>query len=86
VPARGRPTKASDNRLLLELLLHEDDIVTTKDIQQHIDLTPQQIRNRMKELDAAGLITLKSGGSQNFYLLTEFGKSELAEELRERLS
>lgn len=78
---RGRKRKVSDDRLLLELLLH-DGPAFASDIEPHVDLGQQQIRDRLNELADGELIGKREAAGRNLYELTVAGWDEISSRLR----
>jgi predicted ArsR family transcriptional regulator len=81
--ARGRNKKVSDERLLLELLLHEDRAAYSAELSQNVELGKQSIRDRMNALAAGGKVDKTELEGLNVYRLSETGKAELQQSLRE---
>lgn len=83
---RGRKRALTENRLLLEILLHDRAQAPTADILKHVDVTDQTVRNRAQDLEEQNKIEIITAGGSNFYRLKEPGYVQLAAELRDATS
>lgn len=79
---RGRKRKVSDDRLLLELLLH-DDPAFASDIEPAVDLGQQQARDRLNKLADGEYVTKREASGRNLYQLTRAGTGYIASTLRD---
>lgn len=79
---RGRPRSVSDERLLVELLIHPDRAVFTTELADIIDVENQTIRDRMKNLEQEGYVKIDDVSGVKLYRLTEEGMTYLRELLR----
>lgn len=83
---RGRKRALTENRLLLEILLHDRAQAPTGDILDHVDVSDQTVRNRAQALADEGKIEIITAAGSNFYRLKEPGYAQLASELRDATS
>jgi len=79
---RGRPQSVSDDRLLIELLIHPDRGVFTSELADELGVVNQTIRDRMKDLQNDGLICTTELKGGNLYRLSEDGNDYLKDLLR----
>jgi len=75
--ARGRTPAVSDERLLIEILLHQDRMVIAGEIADQVDVTNQTIRDRMTELENQGRVEHERVSNRYLYGLTDDGLSSL---------
>ena len=81
---RGRTPAVSDERLLIEILLHQDQMVMAGEIAEAVDVTNQTIRERMVDLEGQDRVEPEQVSNRNLYRLTEDGQDYLTSILRER--
>lgn len=81
---RGRTPTVSDDRLLVELLLHQDRRVMAGELAEQVGVTGQTIRTRMEDLEDDGLVTRERASNRNLYRLTKDGRVFLKTLLRDR--
>ena len=82
--ARGRTPTVSNDRLLVELLLHQDRRVMAGELAEQVGVTGQTIRTRMEDLEDDGLVTRERISNRNLYRLTDDGRTSLKTLLRDR--
>jgi Mn-dependent DtxR family transcriptional regulator len=80
--ARGRPKSVSDDRLLVELLLHPDRAVFTSEIADAVEVSNQTVRERMNSLADDGYVEISDVSGGKLYRLSETGMTYLRELLR----
>ena len=81
--ARGRTPSVSDERLLIEILIHQDRMVMAGEIADQVDVTNQTIRDRMVELEDQGRVEHERVSNRYLYRLTDDGLSSLRTSLRD---
>lgn len=82
--ARGRTPSVSDERLLIEILIHQDRMVMAGEIAEAVDVTNQTIRERMVDLEDQDRVEREQVSNRNLYRLTEDGQDYLTSILRKR--
>lgn len=82
--ARGWTPTVSNDRLLVELLLHQDRRVMAGELAEQVGVTGQTIRTRMEDLEDDGLVTRERISNRNLYRLTDDGRTSLKTLLRDR--
>jgi len=82
---RGRNSSVSDERVLLEILLSERRLVKLSDIDPHIPLSKERIRQILEDMEQEGYVEVEREG-MNFYRLTDDGHEHLKTELRDRIN
>lgn len=83
---RGRPSKITDTRLLIELLLYPDRGVFTSEIAKSVDVSPQTVRERMRSLEDDGLVDIQDLDAGSLYRLTDDGVEHISTVLRDEFS
>lgn len=81
---RGRNATASEVRVLLELLLQDDELLRYPDIAENLPIGDERVRQILEDLEDDGYVSIQQHGA-NFYRLTDDGYEHLANELRERI-
>jgi len=81
---RGRPSKVSDERLLIELLVHPDRAVFTSQISDELPVSSQTVRDRMNSLANESLVEIEELDGGNLYRLTDQGLCHIATLLRDQ--
>jgi len=81
---RGRPSKVSDERLLIELLLHPDRAVFTSQISDKLPVSSQTVRDRMDTLAEQSWVEIEELDGGNLYRLTDDGLCHVATLLRDQ--
>jgi len=81
---RGRPQAVSDERLLIELLIYPDRGVFTSELADHLDVSNQTIRDRMRELEDRGHVEISELDAGNLYRLNSDGMAYVRQLLREQ--
>jgi predicted ArsR family transcriptional regulator len=82
---RGRNPEASNERVLLELLIHDDRAVFTAEIAEQLPIDTPRVRQIMAKLVDEGYAEKKTISNRNLYSLTDTGRSHMADHLREML-
>jgi predicted ArsR family transcriptional regulator len=83
---RGRPPTISDDRLLIELLLHSDRRVFSGELAAEVPVSNQTVRDRMAELETEGYINIDRLDGGNLYSLSDDGIERLRDLLREEIN
>jgi len=81
---KRRTPMVSDERLLIELLFHQDRKVMAGEIAEAVDVTNQTIRERMVDLEDQDRVEREQVSNRNLYRLTEDGQDYLTSILRKR--
>lgn len=79
---RGRPSKVSEDRLLVELHL-----VTTpafaSDVAENIQIGTQQTRDKLNKMSEADYVSKREASGRNLYDLTDAGENHVAKLIRD---
>jgi len=76
-PGRGRDV--SDDEILRAIRLHVDPVVTAPEVAEAVDITPQGINKRLRQLAEEELIVRKEVGARAvIYWLSESGKERVS--------
>jgi len=81
---RGRNASASNVRVLLEFLLHENNQLFLSDVAATLPVGEERTRQILENLEEEGYIDVNRSAS-NLYKLSDEGFEYLARELRERV-
>jgi len=60
----GRKREISDEQILRAIALHPDPVVTAQEVADSIDMSPQGVNKRLKELAGKGYIVRKEVGAR----------------------
>jgi Mn-dependent DtxR family transcriptional regulator len=83
---RGRPPTITDDRLLVEILLHSDRRVFSSELAGELPVSNQTVRDRMAELETEGYVNIERLDGGNLYLLSDDGVERLTTLLREEIT
>lgn len=79
----GPKPKVSDDALLLELMICDDNSVFASEIEPDVDLGLQQLRDRLNQLvENTQYVEKKEASGRNLYSLTDAGHSHLLKQMR----
>lgn len=86
VTRRGPKEQVSDNRLLLEILLSDENSVFASEVQENVSLeTVQGVRDRLNSLcEETEWIEVRKVSGRNLYSLTDNGNAKILQEVRSR--
>jgi len=74
----GAPREVTDDELLAAVRMHKDPAVTSRDIADWVDLTPQAVNKRLPKLVDEGYIQKKEvGAAAVVYWLTDSGEERV---------
>jgi len=80
---RGRKASASDERILLELLLQPDRAVFTAEIADQLPIDKERVRQKMEEFsEEEGWVHIDEVSGRNLYRMTSRGNEHLSSVLR----
>jgi len=82
--ARGRNASASDVRVLLEFLLHENNQLFLSQVAETLPVGQERTRQLLEDLEGEGYVDVNRSAS-NLYKISDEGFEYLARELRERV-
>lgn len=80
--ARGRNSSASDARVLLEFLLHDNKQLFLSQVAETLPIGKERVRQILENLEDEGYVNVTRRAS-NLYKLSDDGFEYLAAELRE---
>jgi predicted ArsR family transcriptional regulator len=78
---RGRNAAVSDERVLLEILLIRDKLITVEKIATELPIGKERVRQILEELESQGHVEVERAAT-NFYVLDDAGFDALAAHLR----
>ena len=79
----GPDRTVTDDRILIEFIIRQDPAFFPREFQDQFDLTTQQLRNRLKMLEAEGLVESKKVSNRLLYWITDEGYKQAATAVRE---
>jgi predicted ArsR family transcriptional regulator len=82
---RGRNAAASDERVLLEILLIRDKLITVEKIATELPIGNERARQILEKLESEGYVEVERAAT-NFYVLTDAGFDALAAHLRAEIN
>lgn len=82
---RGRPASYDTERLLLELLLIDEDAILTRHISNELGLSNERIRQLYRELENQGYVVMDDEAKPIIYTLTTEGREYISAHLRENV-
>lgn len=75
----GRKREVSNGEILRAIALHTDPIVTASEVADVVDMSPQGVNKRLRELAEEGLVIRKKvGANAVVYRLSDSGREEIA--------
>lgn len=83
--ARGRKSAASDERVLLELLLYTDRAAFGPELAENLPVGDERVRQILSELEEDGFVDISKVGGSNVYRLTDAGFEHLTKYLRDNI-
>ncbi len=86
MPKRGPDPDIPDERLLFEIMFARGPAVFTSEVEQELDLSRQRINERLTSLEEEDLLVSKKASGRRLWWITEAGKAQAAEFIRENLS
>ncbi len=83
---RGPEPDISDERLLFEIMLVRGPAAFASEIEEQVPLSRQRISKRLGQLEDAGLVVSKKAAGRRLWWVTDAGKKQASDTVRERLS
>jgi predicted ArsR family transcriptional regulator len=81
---RGRNPSVSDERVLLEVLLIDEKLITVQKIASTLPIGEERTRQILEQLESDGDVDVEHAAT-NFYVLTDQGYNRLAAHCREEI-
>lgn len=71
----GRKREVADEEILRAIALHPDPVVTAKEVAEPVDMSPQGVNKRLRQLADDDLVVRKKVGAHAIiYWLTDEGR------------